>query len=83
MLSALIGLVVAGFVGLIVLTVVLAVFGALFGIAFGMLGLVMALAFKVLPLLLVGWLVVKLVQRGERSSARSRLSSSDRRWLDQ
>jgi hypothetical protein len=82
MLSALIGLVVAGFAAVIVLTVLLAIFGVVFGLAFGIVGLVLALTFKVLPIVLVGWVVVKLIQRGERRSARSTLSSADRRWLD-
>lgn len=80
MLSALVGLFVVGIGAIVVVTVLLAVFGVVFGLAFGLLGLVMALAFKVLPVLLVGWLVVKLIQRGERG--RSRLSASDRAWLD-
>lgn len=82
MLSALIGLIVVGIVAFVVLTVLLAIFGAVFGLAFGFLGLLLTLAFKILPVVLVGWLVVKLIQRGERSSARSRLSDSDRKWLD-
>lgn len=82
MLSALIGLIVVGIVAFVVLTVLLAIFGAIFGLAFGFLGLLLTLAFKILPVVLVGWLVVKLIQRGERSSSRSRLSGSDRKWLD-
>lgn len=82
MLSALIGLLVVGIVAFVVLTVLLAIFGALFGLAFGFLGLLLTLAFKILPVVLVGWLVVKLIQRGERSSARARLSAEDRAWLD-
>lgn len=83
MLSALIGLIVVGIVAFVVLTVLLAIFGALFGLAFGLIGMALALAFKILPLVLVGWLVVKLVQRGGRSSgSRSRLTAADRRWLD-
>jgi hypothetical protein len=82
MVGALISLLVVGIVAFVVLTVLLAIFGVVFGLAFGLLGLVMALAFKVLPVLLVGWLVVKLIQRGERSVPRSRLSAADRAWLD-
>jgi hypothetical protein len=80
MLSALIGIIVAGIIAVVALTVLLALVGVVFGLAFGLLGLVMTLAFKVLPIVLVGWLVVKLVQRGERP--RSRISASDRAWLD-
>jgi hypothetical protein len=82
MLSALVGIIVVGIAAIVVLTVLLAIFGVVFGLAFGLLGLVIALAFKVLPLVLVGWVVVKLIQRGERSAHRSRISASDRAWLD-
>jgi hypothetical protein len=82
MLSALIGIVVAGIVGLVVLTVALALIGTLFGLVFGIVGLAVALAVKVVPLLLVGYVIVKLVQRGERCGSRSRLSAADRAWLD-
>jgi len=83
MLSSLIGIVVVGIVAVVVLTVLLAVFGAIFGLAFGLLGLALALVFKVLPVLAIGYLVVKLVQRAERPRGyEARLSASDRRWLD-
>jgi hypothetical protein len=83
MLTALIGIVVAGIAAVVVLTVLLAIVGVVFGLAFGLLGLVFALAFKVLPLMLIGWVVVKLIQRTEGSGVRrSRLSASDRAWLD-
>jgi hypothetical protein len=84
MLSALVGLMVAGIVGMVVLTVLLALFGVFFGLAFGLLGMVITLAFKIVPLVLVGWLVVKLIQRAERPSlaSGSRVPAADRRWLD-
>lgn len=85
MLSALVALMVAGIVGIVVLAVVLTLFGVIFGLAFGLLGLVLTLAFKVLPIVLVGWLVVKLIQRSERTSLPRPgpgLSATDRRWLD-
>lgn len=82
MLSALIGIVVAGIVAVVVLSVVLALVGVVFGLAFGLVGLVLTLAFKVMPILLVGWLVVKVIQRGEDRGRRSRLSAADRAWLD-
>jgi Na+/serine symporter len=83
MLGALISLLVVAVVGFVVLTVLLAIFAAIFGLAIGILGLAFALALKILPVVLVGWLVVKLLQRSDRSGgARSRLSADDRRWLD-
>jgi hypothetical protein len=34
------------------------------------------------PILLVGWVVVKLVQAGERRRALPAVSTADQRWLD-
>lgn len=76
MLGSLLTLLVFGFVGLIALSVVLAVVGAVFGLAFGLVGF---LLFKVAPVVLVGWLVLKLIGR---SRGRRRISSADQRWLD-
>ncbi|HEX5725125.1 MAG TPA: hypothetical protein VFX98_06645 [Longimicrobiaceae bacterium] len=82
MLGALVGLITAGFVGLIVLMVV----GMMFGLVFGIFGFAALLALKVVPLLLCGWLVVKLVRRAERPRELPRygggLSTADRNWLD-
>ena len=80
MIGALVGLLVAGVVGLVVLVAILAIVGLVFGLALGVVGLVFALAFKVLPLLLVGWIVVKLIQKTDRP--RYRISAADQRWLD-
>jgi len=76
MIGALLGLIGALVVGVVVIAVVLAVLGLVFGLAVGLLGLVI----KLLPIVLVGWVVVKLVQRAERP--RGALSASDQRWLD-
>jgi hypothetical protein len=65
------GLVVA----LVLLAVGMAVLGAVFGIAVGLLGL----ALKLLPFLLVGWVILKLVRSGER---RRSIGVHDQRWLD-
>ena len=80
MISALVGLLAAGIVGLVVLVVLFAVLGLVLGVV----GMAVMLVFKVLPLLLIGWIVVKLVQSGERRSLPRgpRLSASDRAWLD-
>lgn len=73
MLSTLVTLFVLGIVGIVVFSVVMAVIGLAFGLA-------TFLLFKVAPLLLIGWAVLKLVQR---SRSRQRLSgSADQRWLD-
>lgn len=82
MLSALVGLIVVAVVGFVVLTLLLALLSVVFGLAFGLLAMAFTLAVKILPLVLVGWLVVKLIQRGERRSSLPRIPASDRRWLD-
>jgi hypothetical protein len=63
-------------VGLITL-VVLSVVGAVFSITFG---LAAFLLFKVAPILLVGWIVVKVVQKA--SGKGGALSDADRKWLE-
>jgi ABC-type transport system involved in cytochrome bd biosynthesis fused ATPase/permease subunit len=82
MIGALIGMLVAGFVGLVVVGVVAAV---LIGLTFAAL----AIAIKVIPLLLVGYLVVKVLGGGSHRRRchaprryRGNLSARDREWLD-
>lgn len=75
-MAALIGIVLAGIVALVVIGVALALLGMLFGLVFAAL----AAFFKVLPVLLVGWAVVKLIQRYERR--RGSLRGADAVWLD-
>jgi uncharacterized membrane protein YvlD (DUF360 family) len=69
-------LLVLGLVGLVVAGIILAIVGTLFGIAVGVAGF---LLFKVAPVLLIGWVLVKLVQR---SRNRQHISAADQRWLD-
>ncbi|HEV7588197.1 MAG TPA: hypothetical protein VGO40_08685 [Longimicrobium sp.] len=76
MIGAIVGLIGALVVGVVVIGLVLALLGVVFGVAVGLL----ALTLKVLPILLIGWVAVKLVQRAERR--RGALSASDQRWLD-
>lgn len=76
MILALIGIVLAAVAALVLIGVVMAVLGTLFGLVFG--GL--ALLFKLLPVLLAGWVIVKLIQRAERP--RGALCRSDAQWLD-
>jgi hypothetical protein len=52
------------------------VVGVVFSLTFG---LAAFLLFKVAPILLVGWIVVKMI---ERSRGGSSLSDADRRWLE-
>lgn len=76
MLGALLTFFIVGLVGIILLSVALAVIGVLFSVTLGIVGV---LLFKVAPLLLVGWLILKLVQRGQ---SRRTISAADQRWLD-
>jgi hypothetical protein len=74
MMAALIGLFTLAILGFVFAIVAIALIG-------GMISLAGILLFKVAPLLLLGWIVVKLVQRGGGGGQRG-LSASDRRWLD-
>lgn len=76
MLSTLLMLFVIGIVGLVAVSVVLALVGVVFSVAMGVAGF---LLFKVAPVLLVGWLALKLVQR---VTGRRTISAADQRWLD-
>ncbi len=76
MLETLVALFLVGLVTVVVLAVVLAVLGTVFSLAFGA---ATFLLFKVAPIVLVGWLVLKLLERRSRPDE---LSPADRRWLD-
>jgi len=65
-----------GLVTLIAAGVVISVVGAVLGLTFG---LAQFLLFKVAPIMFVGWLGLKLL---EKVSGRRRISASDQRWLD-
>jgi membrane protein implicated in regulation of membrane protease activity len=70
MISTLLTLLVLGVIGLVVLSVVLTVFGLAVGLA-------SFLLFKVAPIVLVGYVVMRLL-----SPKRKRISEADRRWLE-
>jgi uncharacterized membrane protein len=74
MISGLITFFVAGLLALIALVVALALVGAVFGLALSLIGL---LLFKVAPLLLIGYLLVRFL-----APRRRRLSAADREWLE-
>ena len=76
MIGALLTFFAVGLVTLLVAGVVLTVIGVVFSLT---IGLASFLLFKVAPVLLVGWVVVKL---WERKSGGGRLSAADRRWLE-
>ena len=72
MLRSLLTFFLVGLVTLIVAGVVLRVVGMAMGLA-------SFLLFNVAPLLLVGWVVVKVI---EKAQSTSKLSDADRTWLD-
>jgi hypothetical protein len=76
MLGSLLTFFAVGLVTLIVAGIVLSVVGVVFSLTFG---LATFLLFKVAPVLLVGWIVVKLIQK---SSSAGTLSEADRKWLE-
>jgi hypothetical protein len=75
MLGSLLTFFAVGLLTLIVAGVVLAVVGSVIGLVGS---LAAFLLFKVAPIMLVGWVVVKILDR--RSSGK--LSAADRRWLE-
>jgi len=74
MLTSLLTLFVVGIVALVAVGVVLSVIGAVLGIAFGLAGF---LLFKVAPVVLVGYVVMRFLAPKQK-----RLSAEDRRWLE-
>ncbi|HEX6926172.1 MAG TPA: hypothetical protein VF167_12195 [Longimicrobiaceae bacterium] len=77
MLTAILTLLAIGLVGVVALWMIFTVLGFVFSLVFGGIAF---LLFKVLPLLVVGWLVLKLV--GRSRCHHHRLSASDQKWLD-
>ena len=75
MISSLLTFFAVGFVTIIVASIVLAIVGSVIGLVGSLVGF---LLFKVAPILLVGWAVMKLLDR--RKSGQ--LSAADRRWLE-
>ena len=76
MIGTLLTFFAVGLVTLIVAGIDLSMLGAVFSLTFG---LVSFLLFKVAPVLLVGWVVMKVVEKVRGSDS---LSSSDRKWLE-
>lgn len=76
MISTLLTFFAVGLITLVVAGVVLSVVGTFIGLTGA---LVSFLLFKVAPVLLVGWVVLKLLDRRKRSGE---LSAADRRWLE-
>lgn len=70
MISTLLTLLVLGVIGLVVLSVVLTIFGLAVGLA-------SFLLFKVAPIVLVGYVIMRML-----APKRKRISEADRRWLE-
>ena len=76
MLGSLLTFFAVGLITLIAAGIVLSVVGVVFSLTFG---LASFLLFKVAPILLVGWIVVKVI---EKSRGGGSLSDADRKWLE-
>jgi cell division protein FtsW (lipid II flippase) len=76
MIGTLLTFFAVGLVTLLVAGVVLSVIGVVFSLTFG---LATFLLFKVAPILLVGWIVVKVMEKAKGGRS---LSDADRRWLE-
>ncbi|HET9982307.1 MAG TPA: hypothetical protein VFQ38_01915 [Longimicrobiales bacterium] len=74
MFGSLLTFLLVGLVALVALGVGLAVVGALLGIA---IGLATFLLFKVAPVVLIGYVVVRLLR-----PRRKQISAEDRKWLE-
>lgn len=77
MIGTLLTFLAVGLATLLAAGIVLWVVGVVFSITFGLAGF---LLFKVAPILLVGWVVVKLIEKFRKDPGR--ISAADRRWLD-
>ena len=76
MIGSLLTFFAVGLITLVIAGIVLSVVGAVFSLT---IGLASFLLFKVAPILLVGWVVVKVF---EKTRGGGSLSEADRRWLD-
>ena len=74
MISSLLTLLIVGILAIVAISVLLSIVGAVFGLAMGLVGF---LLFKVAPVVLIGYFVVRLL-----SPRRRRLSKADREWLE-
>lgn len=74
MLTSLLTFFLVGLVALVVISVVLSIVGAIFGLAIGLVGV---LLFKVLPILLVGYVILRFLAPKRRA-----LSRADKEWLE-
>jgi len=76
MIGTLLTFFLVGLITLIVAGIVLSIVGTVFSLTFG---LATFLLFKVAPVLFVGWVVMKVI---EKMKGKDALSSADRKWLE-
>jgi len=76
MIGTLLTFFAVGLVTLIVAGIALAIVGTIFSLT---IGLASFLLFKVAPILLIGWIVVKVI---EKSRGGGSLTDGDRQWLE-
>jgi hypothetical protein len=76
MIGSLLTFFAVGLITIVVAGIALGIVGAVFSLT---IGLASFLLFKVAPILLIGWIVVKVF---EKSRGGGSLSEADRRWLD-
>ncbi len=76
MIGTLLTFLAMGILSIVVVWIVLTVVGAILGLT---VGIASFLLFKVAPIMLVGWLVLKLVDRMRGGGT---LSAADRKWLE-
>lgn len=74
MISSLLTFLVVGILALVAISIGLAILGTVFGLVAGLAGF---LLFKVAPVLLIGYVVVRLL-----APRRARLSTADSDWLE-
>jgi len=76
MIGSLLTFLAVGLATLIVAGIVLSILGTVLSLGFGLATFIL---FKVAPVLLVGWVVLKVI---DKRSGGDSLSASDRRWLE-
>ena len=76
MISTLLTFLAVGVVSLLVVWIVISVVGSLLGLTLGIAGF---LLFRVAPIMLLGWIVLKIASKVRKRGA---ISASDRRWLE-
>ena len=76
MIGILLTFLAMGILSIVVVWIVLTVVGAILGLT---VGIASFLLFKVAPIMLVGWLVLKVLDRVRGGGS---LSAADRKWLE-